>query len=672
MIQKKIHRNTYKFLSIILCISLFIGNFFYTSPKAKAEEIDYYWVEELTGGYQNNSPAMSVTRTIYGYRFSYLTLWSEGQYATFFCEAENVSDETKPVTLIDITFFDINLEKIICIGGIIGGLKPGEKTQINASVTAEEPVWAWDYTITITETENTESDNSSGSAITPKPTTTPIGGYIPGKGKGIDRNLLCNTNNPVVKEEEITLKSCEDSEDTSYQWYYSFSPTEAGKPVKWSYNNSYTFLADIELSDAYYYCRVYKEGYIYESYRTKITVVDYIKNIELRLGGEKLIAGEEITIDAYFNFDTTDYTLMWFHADKGTMESWRKYPQETERSITVVVPDTEKQYYQCLALNKHTQEEVWSHIYAFDVFQPEESASPKPTDPLEPDSSTTPEPMTELTHSPVTIPTTNPAVTEVPLPSKTPEKTSEVIETLTPMPSELPKIDTTPEISPTPKVVEPNNTSPALIPSILPMVTTTPYSDNVVYNALKLKYKITKKLKVRLTWKKTKNIDGFVILRAQKANGKYKVIKKIGRNKFSYQDKTVKKGKTYYYKVYGYQNSYSSDADYEKIKGLQVVIPYIEKPNIVLSLKKDNNGQKYVQVKFKKSNGRFADIYVKGEDTYIKLTILDNILKENRRSFSFSYQEKGMLLSFKARTYIIRNGKKYYSPFSKIQKIKTR
>lgn len=60
--------------------------------------------------------------------------------------------------------------------------------------------------------------------------------------------------------------------------------------------------------------------------------------------------------------------------------------------------------------------------------------------------------------------------------------------------------------------------------------------------------------KVRLTWKRTGSTAGYEIYRATKKNGTYKKIKTITKAKtVSYTDKSLKKGRTYYYKIKAYR-----------------------------------------------------------------------------------------------------------------------
>ena len=85
-------------------------------------------------------------------------------------------------------------------------------------------------------------------------------------------------------------------------------------------------------------------------------------------------------------------------------------------------------------------------------------------------------------------------------------------------------------------------------------VTTSTVSDPVK----NLKAKAQKNGKVRLTWKKARGIAAYVILRSDCYDGEYQQIGTTGKN--SCMNIELESGKTYYYKVYGVQGSYQTDA----------------------------------------------------------------------------------------------------------------
>lgn len=61
---------------------------------------------------------------------------------------------------------------------------------------------------------------------------------------------------------------------------------------------------------------------------------------------------------------------------------------------------------------------------------------------------------------------------------------------------------------------------------------------------------------IKLTWNRNKKATGYIIYRSTKKNCGYKKIATIHSNKkLYYYDSTVKKGKTYYYKIKTYKES---------------------------------------------------------------------------------------------------------------------
>ena len=77
---------------------------------------------------------------------------------------------------------------------------------------------------------------------------------------------------------------------------------------------------------------------------------------------------------------------------------------------------------------------------------------------------------------------------------------------------------------------------------------------------------------IKLTWKRLKTVDGYVIYRKTGKNGSYKKIKAAADKKSSgYTDITAKKGKTYYYRIRAYRlldgkKVYGSYAKNRKVK----------------------------------------------------------------------------------------------------------
>lgn len=78
-------------------------------------------------------------------------------------------------------------------------------------------------------------------------------------------------------------------------------------------------------------------------------------------------------------------------------------------------------------------------------------------------------------------------------------------------------------------------------------------SGRTTLRAIKLKGKAEKR-KVRLCWKKVRGANGYIICRANRKSGRYKIIKTTkGNSKLKYTDSRLKKGGTYCYKVKAYR-----------------------------------------------------------------------------------------------------------------------
>lgn len=107
--------------------------------------------------------------------------------------------------------------------------------------------------------------------------------------------------------------------------------------------------------------------------------------------------------------------------------------------------------------------------------------------------------------------------------------------------------------------------------------TTQKLSTTTVKDILKKVSKINlqnlKKRKVRITWKKVKNADGYQVYRATKKNGKYRLVKVVkGNKKVSYINTKLKKNKKYYYKVRAYRT----------VKGKKVYGAFSSKKSILI------------------------------------------------------------------------------------------
>lgn len=117
---------------------------------------------------------------------------------------------------------------------------------------------------------------------------------------------------------------------------------------------------------------------------------------------------------------------------------------------------------------------------------------------------------------------------------------------------------------------------------------------------------------ITISWKKMNQANMYKVYRAEKKNGKYKLIKTVKGNKISYTDKNVKLNKTYYYKVKPVSANGtmgSSNIDYAKVSKIGTAEKYMAKKYnfICTDSKKNMNSYNikgcYSPVKYKMANG---------------------------------------------------------------------
>ncbi len=168
---------------------------------------------------------------------------------------------------------------------------------------------------------------------------------------------------------------------------------------------------------------------------------------------------------------------------------------------------------------------------------------------------------------------------------------------------------------------------------------------------------------VKITFSKVSGAKGYDIYRGSKAKGSYK---KIGNTKkLSYTDKTVKKGKTYYYKVVARADeaAYNSalSKKYAKVKVLarpSVKVKASKGKKVTVSWRKVSLAQGYViYTSTKKTKG------YKAAKTTKKATL---------RKVTIKAPKKAKRLYVKVRPYYKDGGKKVYGPYSKVINVKVK
>lgn len=255
--------------------------------------------------------------------------------------------------------------------------------------------------------------------------------------------------------------------------------------------------------------------------------------------------------------------------------------------------------------------------------------------------------------------TTMPSVTDIPDITEAPSATERPDVTESPESSEKPDATTTPDITELPSATErPDITQP-------PAATKTP--DISLLQIKKLKAKLTKDLRVNITWKKTKKADGYLVYRSDKKSSGYKTIADVTKN--SYVDKKAKRGQFCYYMVRPYVKN-AGKVVCGKGKKQKIRVLHFPAPVLHLSKGLTSDGKTYMQAALGKHSGSYIEVYFRTNGkTYVRAPLRTEKISFYKGKLRFTYKNRNTLYC-KVRTYQIKQGKKCYSLFSKEKKIR--
>lgn len=248
-------------------------------------------------------------------------------------------------------------------------------------------------------------------------------------------------------------------------------------------------------------------------------------------------------------------------------------------------------------------------------------------------------------------------------------------------PSPIPAPTITPTPAPT-KTPEPDPTlvpipAPTKTPSALPTPTKTPNtvtsspgqsSENLWLQGMKVTAQPTKKVTIR--WNVNKAADGIVIYQ-RTGKGKFRKIGQCSGSRTKFVWKRAKAGKKYTFRIQAYADRQGKRV-YGKVASRRIQMPYLKTPVYRLSVGVNALHQKYMQIALKKYQGSHIEIYLKKEKgRFAKAAMRTNKIAPYKGKIRFTYQKGGTVYYCKLRTYRVQNGKKRYSGYSRILKIRT-
>ena len=279
--------------------------------------------------------------------------------------------------------------------------------------------------------------------------------------------------------------------------------------------------------------------------------------------------------------------------------------------------------------------------------KPETSASPTASAGATPEISAGP----EASASPEPGSTTQPTEPEKPEISASPTASASAKPGSTTQPTEVPEVPG--------QTVIPAGQSP--VPS---QTNISNVSNQVTNNQVQIQNVTTNY--IQLTWKAQGDCE-YHIYRSKKKAGVYQCVK-IVKGGGTYKDHQAKRGQTYYYKIMAV-NADGSHTSLDEIKPIKVTAAWLMKP--VISAKKGvYDGRKGVQITLKKYQGKYAVIEGKWGGKYKKIPIRQGTIKSYKAKYRLAYGSQKGTISLRIRTWEKINGKKRYSAYSNVVRLK--
>ena len=263
---------------------------------------------------------------------------------------------------------------------------------------------------------------------------------------------------------------------------------------------------------------------------------------------------------------------------------------------------------------------------------------------------------------------------EATLPEPSPEETlpPEVTETIlpevstspTPKETEKPETSASPKVSTSPTPEESKKPETSASPTVPSQTNISNVSNQVTNNQVQIQNVTTNY--IQLTWKAQGDCE-YHIYRSKKKAGVYQCVK-IVKGGGTYKDHQAKRGQTYYYKIMAV-NADGSHTSLDEIKPIKVTAAWLMKP--VISAKKGvYDGRKGVQITLKKYQGKYAVIEGKWGGKYKKIPIRQGTIKSYKAKYRLAYGSQKGTISLRIRTWEKINGKKRYSAYSNVVRLK--
>ena len=171
---------------------------------------------------------------------------------------------------------------------------------------------------------------------------------------------------------------------------------------------------------------------------------------------------------------------------------------------------------------------------------------------------------------------------------------------------------------------------------------------------------------IRVVWNCNKRCDGYQIYRASGQNKPFRLITTLNitkRNKYfsqaktakticsTYIDTTVKPNRSYYYKIVPCTLQGSSRTSGNS-SNTRKAVSRLMAPVLTVQRRKNSAGQRYLHIKLRRYQGRYADIYIrKNHKKYTLLQLRNDNIRQQKAAFDLHYTFRKATIAIKLQTF---------------------
>ena len=318
------------------------------------------------------------------------------------------------------------------------------------------------------------------------------------------------------------------------------------------------------------------------------------------------------------------------------------------------------------------------------IIDPRITLAPQLSFPSAPAATPSPTEIPAPAVSPTTTPDQAASTTEIPDPAVSPATTPDQAASTT----EVPGSAVSPTQIPLPAARRPETPVPAVSPTTTPdqaastteipslkssVSQTLPEAtgQNTASSPKPLKLTLRKTVAdksggIRVVWNCNKRCDGYQIYRASGQKKPFRLITTLNitkRNKYfsqaktakticsTYIDTTVKPNRSYYYKIVPCTLQGSSRTSGNS-SNTRKAVSRLMAPVLTVQRRKNSAGQRYLHIKLRRYQGRYADIYIrKNHKKYTLLQLRNDNIRQQKAAFDLHYTFRKATIAVKLQTF---------------------